>query len=97
MMESSKLYLWLARHPLYCLLLMTLSFICFGWFSVDLVRLIPLNASFLLKHGWLALREGGLLQFLELWLYAFAAILAYLAFKLCEVVLVQGLAQKRRS
>jgi ABC-type sulfate transport system permease component len=88
---QSKLHQWLAAHPLWAFLLMTLAFLVFGLLSLDLVRVVSANAGYLLDHGWTALKDNGLRQALELGLTALAAILAYLVFKLCEYVLVQKL------
>jgi hypothetical protein len=93
MQTNSKLYLWLRRHPLICFVLMTASFVAFGYLTVDLVRLLTTNASFVLTHGWQALKIGGLQQLLELWLGALLAMACFLFFKLCEQVLLQWLSQ----
>jgi hypothetical protein len=95
MPTNSKLYLWLRRHPLACFLLMTASFIGFGYLTVDLIRLLSSNANFVLAYGWLALEIGALQQLGELWLAALLAMACYLLFKLCEQVLVQWLAQRQ--
>jgi len=92
----SKLHHWLSQHRMACFALMTASFVLFGCLSLDLVKLVSANASLLGTHGWQALQDGGLQQLLELWLSAFAAIAAYLLFKLCEHVLVHGLSYRRR-
>lgn len=86
---------WLARHELLCFVLMTLSFLGFGLFSLDLLRLVSANGAYLLASGWIGLLDGGLAQLLALSLSALAAMAAYLLFKLCEHVLVQRLAHSR--
>ena len=70
---------------------MTVSFIAFGCLSVDLVRLIVANAGLVLSYGLMALNDGGLQQFLELWLGALFAMASYMLFKLCEQVLLHAL------
>ncbi|MBL8394627.1 MAG: hypothetical protein JNK99_07755 [Candidatus Accumulibacter sp.] len=86
---------WLIRHWFATYVLMTVSFVAFGGLSLDLVQYLAANASFLLEYGLLALMEGGLWQFVELWLKALLAIAAYLVFKLCEQALIQRLANQQ--
>jgi hypothetical protein len=92
---NSKLYLWLRRHPLCCFMLMTASFVGFGYLTLDLIRLLSSNANFVLAYGWQALEIGALQQFGELSVGALLAMACYLLFKLCEQVLVQWLAQRQ--
>lgn len=87
---------WLRRHLLASFLLMTASFLAFGYFTIDLVQLLSSNASFLVRHGWLAVMSGGLLQLGELTLTALLAMAFYLVFKLCEQTLLQRLSSERR-
>lgn len=96
MQANSQLYLWLHCHPLACFMLMTSSFVGFGYLTVDLVQLFSSNAAFVLSYGWQALMIGGLQQLCEVWLGAFLAMACYLLFKLCEQVLVHRLAQVNR-
>ncbi|MEJ6007566.1 hypothetical protein WG899_18620 [Paucibacter sp. AS339] len=91
MSTQNSLYLWLGQHVLACFVLLTFSFIVFGALSLDLIRLFSANAAFLLAHGWIAVLEGGLRQFLELLFNAFLAMAAYLLFKLSEHALVHRL------
>lgn len=92
--SESRLHQWLRQHRLAAFVLMTFSFVLFGALSLDLVKLVAANAGLIAAHGWQALQDGGAQQLLELWLTAFAAIAAYLLFKLCEHVLVQALSQR---
>ena len=84
-------HLWLGQHPVSCFVLMTISFVSFGCLTFDLVRLVSANAAYLSNYGLMALQEGGLQQMLELWLKAFAAMLFWVMFKLCELNLVKVL------
>ncbi len=93
---ESGLFRWLQRHALLSFLLMTASFLAFGYFTIDLVHLISSNAAFIVKHGWAALQSGGLLQLGELSLVALLAMACYLLFRLCEQALVQRLSQRTR-
>jgi hypothetical protein len=70
---------------------MTVSFIAFGVLTVDLVRLIAANTDFVFSYGLSALVDGGLRQFLELWLGALLAMALYMVFKFCEQVLLHRL------
>ena len=94
---ESSFYRWLRRHLVVCFLLMTASFLAFGYFTIDLVHLIGSNAAFIVKHGWLALMSGGLRQLGELTLIALLAMLCYLLFRLCEQALLQRLASRART
>lgn len=82
---------WLRRHRWACFGLMTLSFMAFGLLTLDLVRLVSVNAAFLSDNGWQGLQDGGLRQLLELLVSCVAAMAAWLLFKLCETLLIQAL------
>jgi hypothetical protein len=81
----------LRRHRVACFGLMVLSFIAFGLLTLDLVRLVGANATFLSDNGWQGLLDGGLRQLLELLAAAVGAMAAWLLLKVCETVLVQAL------
>ena len=85
---------WLRRHRWACFGLMTLGFIAFGLLTLDLVRLVTANASFLFDNGWQGLLDGGLRQLLELLASCVGAMAAWLLFKLCETLLIQSLTNK---
>jgi hypothetical protein len=79
----------LSRYPVTVLfLLMALSAAIVAWISLGLLNLAMANADFLLRHRLLALREGGLVQVLELALRGSAVLLAYLVFKGSETELI---------
>lgn len=90
MSYSSAFPAWLRRHRGACFGLMVVAFLGFGWLTLDLVRVLSANAGFLRDHGWQAVRDGGLLQLLELLGTSVAAMAAWLLFKLCETVLLQS-------
>ncbi|WP_439859135.1 hypothetical protein [Pseudomonas sp. MBLB4136] len=94
---ESAFYRWLRRHLLMSFLLMTASFLAFGYFTIDLVSLIGSNAAFIVRHGWLALMSGGLLQLGELTLIALLAMACYLLFRLCEQAVLQRLSGRART
>jgi hypothetical protein len=85
---------WLRRRRWACFALMTLGFVTFGLLTLDLVRLLGSNASFLFDNGWQGLLDGGLRQLLELLASCVGAMAAWLLFKLCETLLIQSLTQK---
>ncbi|MCG4454975.1 MULTISPECIES: hypothetical protein [unclassified Pseudomonas] len=93
----SSFYLWLHRHLLVSFLLMTASFLAFGYLTIDLVHLLSSNAAFIVRHGWVALMSGGLLQFVELTLIALLAMACYMLFRLCEQALLQRLSSSSRA
>ncbi|SRR6266581_3578422 len=90
--RRSRLFDWLVRHYAATFLIMSLSFMAFGVLSLDLVQFVSANTNFLLAYGWDAIQVGGFVQLVELWASVFAAIAAYLVFKLCEHALVERLA-----
>lgn len=93
----SAFYRWLHRHLLVSFVLMTASFLAFGYFTIDLVRLLSANAAFIARHGWMALMSGGLLQFGQLSLMALLAMACYLLFRLSEQALIQRLSGSARA
>lgn len=82
---------WLRRHRLACFGLMVAGFMAFGLLTLDLVRLVSANAAFVAENGWQGLQDGGLRQLLELLASSIGAMAAWLLFKVCETLLVQGL------
>lgn len=92
MKPHTPLFDWLVRHATATLALMALSFVGFGALSVNLVGYVSANANYLLSYGWEAFKDGGLQQFVELWLQIAVAIATYLVFKLCEHALIERLA-----
>lgn len=66
----------------------------FAWSSYNLISLAMSNTRFILEFGLLALREGGLLQLIEIVVYGYVSLAAYLGFKCCEHVLVHRWAEK---
>ena len=97
MPTHSRCFAWFIRRPLVTFVLMTVTFVVFGVLSLDLVKYLAANASFVLDYGVLALLDGGLLQFVELWLEALLALAAYLVFKLCEQALLQRMINAQYS
>ncbi len=90
--EYSRLYRFLARRWWLTLILMGCSFVLFGLVSLNLLQMLGANLSFLVRHGFDAVREGGLLQLLELVVSGYLAAVFYIVFKLCEKVLIDRIA-----
>ncbi len=90
-MGETRLYRTLSRRWGLALLLMGLSFVAFGVASLNLLQVLQANLRFLAEHGLDAVRDGGLVQLIELVVYGYMAATFYLVFKLCEKVLVQRL------
>lgn len=90
--EYSRFYRFLVRRWWFTLIVMGLSFVLFGLASLNLLQMLGANLAFLAQYGLDAVREGGLLQLLELVVSGYAAAACYLLFKLCEKVLVDRMA-----
>ena len=56
--------------------------------SLNLLQLGQANYRFIVKFGWVALKEGALIQLLEIGLSGFLSLAFYLGFKVCEVELM---------
>ena len=79
----------LARWPgLLVFALAGLAAVGFAFVTVNLFAMAMANISFIERHGWLAIREGALIQLLELGAWGALALISYLVFKACEVELV---------
>ncbi|HEX2586255.1 MAG TPA: hypothetical protein VHL14_14100 [Steroidobacteraceae bacterium] len=86
---------FLGRHPVLTFVLMGTSFLVMGIISLNLVYLFHSNFEFILEYGVMALRDGGLIQFVELVLSGFVALAFYVLFKVCEKTLVEWLTERR--
>lgn len=87
-MSETRVFRLLLRRWWLALLLMGLSFVLFGIASLNLLGMLAANLRFLTEYGIDAVREGGLLQLLELVLYGYLAACFYVVFKVCEKALV---------
>jgi hypothetical protein len=70
------------------LVLLALSATLAAWVSFGLINLAMANYSFVTRHGVLALREGGLVQMLEIGAKSALVLAAYLVFKAVETELI---------
>lgn len=59
-----------------------------AWISFGLINTAMSNFDFLTRYGFLALREGGFLQLLQIGAKASVVLAAYLVFKAVETELI---------
>ncbi len=79
----------LSRYPaLVVFLFMAICATVLAWMSFGLLHLAMANAEFLLTYRLMALKDGGLLQTLELAGRGLVALVAYLGLKGCESELI---------
>ena len=93
----SRLYRLLSQRWWLAFVLMGVSFVVFGLASLNLLHVLGANLEFLAQYGLDAVREGVLWQLLELVFYGYVAAACYIAFKLCEKVLVERLAVSKNK
>ena len=94
-MAYSRVYRFLSRRWWLAFVLMGVSFVLFGLVTLNLLHTLSANLEFLTMYGFEAVREGGLVQLLELFVSGYAAAAFYVFFKLCEKVLVERLATRK--
>ena len=94
-MTYSRLYGFLLKRWWLAFILMGLSFVVFGLVTLNLLHTLGANLAFLTSYGVEAIREGGLLQLVELVVSGYLAAASYVFFKLCEKVLVERLATRK--
>lgn len=83
---------WVRLSEYHWLVLFALLGLCatlVAWISLGLINLAMANYDFVTRHGLLALREGGLLQMLEIGGKGLVVLAAYLVFKAVETELIQ--------
>jgi len=83
-----RLLRYLARSPVSTLLLMTVFFLFFGYFSVNLFFLFKANIDLINRYGFMALRDGAALQLLNILVSGMASVLFYSGWKVCERLIV---------
>ena len=66
-----KLIGFLVRSPVIILMLMTFSFLGFGYFSVNLFLVFKANVAFINEYGLMAIQEGAVQQLGRLLFNAF--------------------------
>jgi hypothetical protein len=85
------MYRWLLLCNYHWAVLLALMGACatlVAWISFDLINVAMANVGFLTRHGLLAIREGGLLQLLEIGAKACVVLASYLVFKAIETELI---------
>ena len=75
-------------HWAVLLVVLGLSATLVAWISFGLINVAMANYDFLARYGLMALREGGLVQMLEIGLKAVVALAGYLMFKAVETELI---------
>lgn len=75
-------------HWAVLVVLLGLSAAVVAWISFGLINLAMANFDFVTRYGGLALREGGLLQMLEIGLRGAVVLAAYFLFKAIETELI---------
>ena len=60
----------------------------FAWSSYNLFQTAMANVNLLRSYGWMAVKDGGAVQFLTLVLNGYLSLALFIAFKACEVELV---------
>lgn len=88
MLMWRSLMLFLARSPVTVLCIMTLSFLGFGYFSINLFFMFKANIDVINQYGVMVLKEGAAAQLLILLCNAFVSVFFYSVWKVCERLLV---------
>lgn len=86
-----SIMLFFMRSPVSSLMLMTVFFLGFGYFSFNLFFLLKANIDLIARHGTLALKEGAAQQVALILLSGFASTCSYTGIKYCERVLIDWL------
>jgi hypothetical protein len=94
-MSYTWLYAFLLKRWWLTFILMGVSFVLFGLVTLNLLHTLSANLEFLSSYGFEAVRDGGLLQLVELVGSGYVAAASYVFFKLCEKVLVERLATQK--
>lgn len=75
-------------HWFVLFVLLSVCAVIVAWMSFGLINTAMANVDFLRLHGLLAVREGGLVQLLEIGVQSFLALVSYLGFKSIETELI---------
>ncbi len=86
---------FLYRHPPLTFVAMVAFFLFFGVTSVNLFVLLKMNIDLFVQYGLMVIADGALEQLLDLVGSAILSIVFFLAFKVCERVLVEKLTAKK--
>ncbi len=80
---------FLARHPSATLVVMTLCFLSFGYFSINIFVILEANIDLINRFGWRALADGAAIQFISVMLSALCSVFFYSAWKVCEGLIIE--------
>ena len=86
-----KIIGFLAHSPTTVLLMMTISFLGFGYFSVNLFLLFKANIDSINQFGVLAIMEGAAWQLITIIFHAILSVMFYAVWKVGERLLVDWL------
>src|SRR5262249_33318467 len=87
-----KRYLgFLSAHPFLTYVLMGALFIAFGITSIDLFFLLKANIRLYIEYGAMVIDDGALRQLAEIVAMAAISIACFIAFALCERILIKRL------
>ena len=78
----------MAKSPFTTLLVMTVCFLMFGYFSINIFVLLQANINLINQYGVIALMDGAALQFGGIVLNGFASVFFFSGWKLCERLIV---------
>ncbi|WP_197457374.1 hypothetical protein, partial [Crenobacter luteus] len=81
----------LGGRPLVAFALMGAGFFGFGLATLNVIALLQANLQLVAEHGWMALMDGALRQFVELMASGYLGLVCWLLFKSCEKLLVDRL------
>jgi hypothetical protein len=87
-MSAGRIYVFLWRRWWLAFLLLGVSFVLFGYLSLNLLHLLGANLEYLGMYGFEAVREGGARQLVGIVVSGYFAAACYIVFKVCERVLV---------
>jgi len=90
-----RLYRFLWRRWWLTFVLLGVSFVLFGFVTLNLLQMLGANLEYLGMYGLMAAREGGIEQLLGILGSGYFAAACYVVFKLCEKVLVERAAAGR--
>lgn len=88
---------FLYRRPWLTFFLMGLSFLLFGYYTVNLFFLLKANIELILDYGMMAIGDGAGQQLAELLFATYLSMLFFLTWKVCERILVHRLTRKLKS
>ena len=93
--RSTALKRFLSRHPVLAFIFMGISFLLVGLISLNMIYMFHANIEFIIDHGVMALRDGGLHQLLELVVTGYVGMALFVLFKACEKTVVERMLEKK--